>query len=209
MGVIKVNQEVTVAILLFGEKYKWLGEDRNTWEIYKKIPFLGLIDHLIYWGAVIISNSSTYNTIIPTYYSWFNLIIFVSNMQSFLFPLNWDLVKITSMRFETGFQAYSILGFYIPMMIIFNDWRIIQCMVNIFLDLFFLLQDALTDMNKRKSNAVTQLFVLTVFSIMVWYLGVYMNWFKLDYDQLNKKFNLLSTINLTLAAYALGKLQNI
>ena len=147
----KLDKDLTAAVRMFGEKYRWLGENRaTTWEIYKKYPWLYSIETLSYWGTLCVAYAALYNAI-STYYAWFSILTLINNTLNFLFPLNWDLVKINFKTFEFLFQLYCILGFYIPMIFIFRDWRIVTCVVNIFVESLFLLSDANTDFDKRKA----------------------------------------------------------
>ena len=138
-----------------------------------------------------------------------NIYVVLSNIQTYLFPLNWKLFKIVSLRFETLFQAYCIIGAFISLAVIFNDYRSVQCVWNTIIDLIFLLGDATTDFNTMKGQAITTLFILSVFTFPIFYCGVFFNLFNLTTDELHKQFSLFSNVKLTLSAYYLSCFQTI
>ena len=75
------------------------------------------------------------------------------------------------------------------------------------LDIFFTLSDADANISRREKAASTHLFIVSIFMIPLFYCGIFFNWLHLTPEELQKKFELFSIVDFTLAAYALSCLQ--
>lgn len=104
------------------------------------------------------------------------------------------------------YSLYSVIGYFVACMVIFHDLKIaIMLGGNIIMGFTALLADARTEIGNRKNYANVQLFVLIVFDILIFYFGLFFNWFM--NEKIHTQFT-FGVIHFTWAALGLSCWQN-
>ena len=182
---VKIDSLKTVAVAIFGEKYRWLGEilvlDHPVWSKKWYIKLNGLL--------FLFTSLLPILTLYKTLDSWFAILFLHAtisgNIFAGIFSMNWQLFKILLSCYELYFSLYCSTGFLICCITVFDDRKMSVFFLCLIVYCFTsLLSDAQMQLNSdpklRKQKAISDLLSVVVFDILVWYCGFFFNWFKIE-----------------------------